>query len=716
MSVITDLIPATLPEYQKHYVIGGVNRLGRKYYVEIYRRLEKLVQLLYFDGVGDDGIIINHSYKNRDFLTGLPGSFCEVVFRAPDYHSLIKIAEGDDYEWMVKAYEENESENPILLFQGFILPQTYLQEHGYHEPIIRFTASDSLGLLKDITFLENEEGLSFMDVIGDFQIKDLISYILYKAGNRNNWRDCIPYTQYGFEESSSAEESKNYTYHFRKDVWEYYGWNCYDVLEDILSIIEAQLVMIDGIYHVRLPDKPDYVYYDEYSYQGVLIESETQSEVELDIYSDFKSGVGSLRTEGNIKNLILEKKFRMIENLLYNSDFKKGSDGWLKTGPSGDWGGFFITGNVVILLAIDAVYWLQNFGTSTFPSLAAKIDRGNWGVQWVKITFEARRNLNDGYLNNEFSEGHVYKVYVGGNNIYPSFGEWTASSNKDDWHEVSIITTINPINATNNYFHIYPMYFTISIRNIEMIPVRNHPHDPPASEEDDEVIEINPNNRVDRIYRMSYFSKGSPYHQYNTFPGLGAVMGELLDRNTETRLRHFNFVRDRLVPHFLIPRKRVNIPLIRQQLSPLLSPGVLLYDKYLETVFHIIQMSYNCRLARYDLQLFEYKKKVLEKSWILQEGDWEDQRFWEDSEEWIDGFYIVTFEVIDSVSGLPVEGAEVKVTTFSEVTDENGIAIITGVPEGEQHFAITKAGYNDYKDSETFDDYGMEIDIQLVPL
>ena len=650
MSVLTDIIKDSA-NYTTAYIFGGVNRLGRQYYGHIKQRgLSAIWPIPTLDGYGDSGIVINWSFPLATYFNRIPGGFCDVTLKADTFNQLRGIALGDDSQWLLEVYEKDSTDTPVLIFKGFIIPSTYRQEHGYHEPIVSFTATDGLGLLKEIKFLEdeklNDEPLIFPDVKGEFPLKDIISYLLSKAGNVGNWRDCIAYTKYP---EGHFETPYNYSYYFKRHVWDYWGKNCYEVLNDILSILEAQVVFIGGEYRIRLPDQPFYSHYDIYSYQGVLLSSgESTKDNEKDLYSDFDGGTGLVEVTGNIRNLILERKFRKWNNLIYNADFSKGAEGYFNSGETWPWGGVSSPmvdineeeGFVVIRPVLES-YWLKNWWKIDFPALATSIDRGLYVGTKVRVSFEARRNTPDEYTPG-FDGGMKYEVYVGMYGSQPTKAAWTSSNDPAEWHKVEVVTSINTA-ASERWFCMYPMYFAYSIQNLVIVALQPTVGEVELLDElEDDVIVVNKNNRADRTIALSYFNQNIPYRYRNVFPGGSEMLGgNMIERSTSIRMHQYPFLRTRLTEHYLYSRIRFSgFTAYRHADSPLINPEVVLYDKYWQRLFYVINYSYNLRLCRYDLELLEQKRKAYippsEPQWILAEGVWNDEGIWIDTDAWKD--------------------------------------------------------------------------------
>ena len=649
MSILLDLIP-TAPTYSLQYKVGGVNRIGRQYYAEIRRRgLLAPWPTPTLLGLGDNGITVNWSYPLRGLFSRIPGGFCDVTIKETTYNHLHAIAAGDDSEWLLQVYEKDALEVPQLIFKGFIIPSTYRQEHGYHAPNVRFTATDGLGLLRNITFLEgdklNNEEIIFPDIKGDFPIKDIISYLLSKAGNIANWRDCISYTKYP---DGHFGTPRNYTHYFKRHVWDYYGKNCYVVLDDLLSILEAQVVFTEGEYRIRLPDEPHYSHYDIYSYKGLLLSSGTGDLADKDVYDDFDGGSGLLEMTGNIKNLILERKFTPWDNLIYNGDFSKGEEGWFNSGDTYPWGGVSSPmvdinedeGYVVMKPVLES-YWLDNWWKFNFPAFATSIDRGLYVGTKVRITLEVRRNTPDEYLPG-FPAGHQYEINFGAWNQQPFSAKWISTTDRDEWHEIEVVVFLST-SQTDRYFCIYPTYHSFSVRNIVIVPLEPTAGEVELPDElEDDVIEINQNNRADRTYPLRYFSQDIPYRYQNVFPGGSlSTLGVMIQRSTDTYVNHYPFLRNRIMNHFIYSRVKLSgFSLFKHADSPPVNPEVVLYDRFLERTFYVINFRYNLRLARYDMELLEQQKKKYEPPsappWILAEGAWNDEGIWVDTAVWHD--------------------------------------------------------------------------------
>ena len=107
-------------------------------------------------------------------------------------------------------------------------------------------AVDGLGLLGEIMF-EDNEGEAFT---GIERIKDILSFIFYKAGLRRYWYDGIKYIPQGILE---ADVPRGFAYNTWVDVSLWEGKTCKEVLMDILESVDAHVFQQgEGFYYTSI--------------------------------------------------------------------------------------------------------------------------------------------------------------------------------------------------------------------------------------------------------------------------------------------------------------------------------------------------------------------------------------------------------------------------------------------------------------------------------
>lgn len=211
-----------------------------------------------------------------------------------------------------ELYTENRNEFKVqllldgtIIWQGFILSEQYQEEYTYKAPVT-ITASDGIGLLKDIEF---HSGSSFQNQLATIQD------CLKNTGLDLPFSIAVDLT----EENFDATKAPLIECYDNPKVRENAKLDCYKVLEDILCRYDAELTQLDSKWHIirscdKLADRKIY------SPQGQYIKTEKAKKI-LKITT---LGMGDLHCIGTLdmsmtkamKSAKIEEDLAMNDSLL----------------------------------------------------------------------------------------------------------------------------------------------------------------------------------------------------------------------------------------------------------------------------------------------------------------------------------------------------------------------------------------------------------------
>ena len=625
MSVITDLIPTTLPTYHEKYRVGGYNRLGKLCYASILRRTEVSEGSwpIEVSGAGASPVTISTSYADKDFFSPVSGSSCKISMVAESYSQLLELGRGDDTMWKVEVVDDDDT-----IFRGFLKPETFQMEYGYEKPVVNVDATDGLGVLRNVEFAE---GTDFIDYMGWESLSDIMSYLLYMAGNRVNWRDYVNYT-------ISGHPNDNLLRNLKKDLWKYRGWSCYDVLIDVLSVFQMQVVSFNGLFSVRLIDEPREDHYNEYTYRGTNPSRGTKTESTESLYDDFDGAMGSIKLQRPVRKLIFKEPRNVPDNLCHNGDFKLGADGW--EGYRGMLASNWYVNNTLVIKGS------QSVGVGVYAGVSCRLDRGGTYRGPIKVEFEARRFDNGTVLNGE-TEMRV-QINIPETPIAPNI---KFEHIRDDftptwlWQKCSCVIQ-QPVSVDGSVVVAFVPYTPalatrlIGIRNVVITPCENVTGDviPLDSEEIETERDVSETSLQDLSFDIGYPYGGSPYKYENAFPSAQFKADRVvMKRGSTIPFSNYAIQRMRVLNFYRVPRTRLSVDVYCKADSPRLLPYSILFDKYLERNFVIMSSAYDPLRAKYSLELMEYERATTPPlTWILADGTWNDDGYWVDTEQWND--------------------------------------------------------------------------------
>jgi hypothetical protein len=194
-------------------------------------------------------VIISYTNSSDNKLLPLRGSECVLNLIATVDFQLEDLYTEDERYWLVQV-----SRNASLIWQGFIIPDGCQESWMFTPYTIQVNATDGLGLLKNLSFVQNSGDfyigkLSFMEVIyaclvrlGLPELKINTCVNIYPDGETQG--DALDPLALTFVDAQR----------FLKDD-EFTPMNCQEVLESVLQEWTACIIQSEGEYYIYRPNE-----------------------------------------------------------------------------------------------------------------------------------------------------------------------------------------------------------------------------------------------------------------------------------------------------------------------------------------------------------------------------------------------------------------------------------------------------------------------------
>lgn len=608
-------IPASLPTYGLKYRIGGQCRHGNTFIAHVYKRghLGSVTDKI---GGTENNISLNFSYADNDFFREITGYRCEIAVLGDHHLDLLELQDAQEKDYRVIVTDGNNQ-----VFIGFHRPAMFQLDYGSVRPQIRIVATDGLGMLKNQRFTLGKKA----PTSGVFYLKDIISYMLYQAGNQGSWQDITPFR-------ANTGGNFNYLGSAKMPVFDFYNETLYEVLRKVLKQNLMQLLQENGMYMVRMIDHPSANLYDEYSHQGAYIQSDNFTPP-FEVLTNAISGPsGTVRSEVPTREVTIVHKQDYIENLVYNHDFSIKSiftfNGIDRLFPTG----WYFDQQPGIDASLLADYMsLPVYDSGTPRYLYANVARGP--RQGMRLEVEVEVKLSSEWL---FDEDFRYYIhlslgYDSNGNTHDVMSEVVTGAK---WQTVSIVM---PVCQTNTDGDMLPLRL-YGFSFLDVPPAGNHrlhiksaqvhllAHvDPAINLSYSEVV--NENNIDDIEFEMNY--ENARLYRYH-----GALdIGRLEYRKTGEVARMREWIQERLIGFYKDNRIRLN-------LSGLLFAGknisalTRIADNATRKRYAVLSVEYGVKQKNVSLDLVEigdyHPPESITAPWIMADGTWNMQGIWKD--------------------------------------------------------------------------------------
>ena len=246
--------------------------------------------------------------RRDDSDSGISGTSLEMVIQADEDGELTSLYTVDNKKFLVELYKNNS-----LIWTGYVLPEKYSEPYVPVPYDVSVTASDGLGILKDIPFTLSGE-------------KTLFEVTRFCCNQTGMTLDFIVFSSLV---ESSMNTGNSMLVQTSLDVSTFQDKTCYEVLESILTSLDAFITEANGKWVIARYtdlDKEGFLYSNTGGSSGkVSLEPRVLGNVHSELYS---IGNLELEIEPANKSVKFTSDYDLRPSFLQNHDFSGGDSGW----------------------------------------------------------------------------------------------------------------------------------------------------------------------------------------------------------------------------------------------------------------------------------------------------------------------------------------------------------------------------------------------------
>lgn len=246
--------------------------------------------------------------RRDDSDSGILGTSLEMVIQADVDGELTSLYTVDNKKFLVELYKNNS-----LIWTGYVLPEKYSEPYVPVPYDVSVTASDGLGILKDIPFTLSGE-------------KTLFEVTRFCCNQTGMTLDFIVFSSLV---ESSMNTGNSMLVQTSLDVSTFQDKTCYEVLESILTSLDAFITEANGKWVIARYtdlDKEGFLYSNTGGSSGkVSLEPRVLGNVHSELYS---IGNLELEIEPANKSVKFTSDYDLRPSFLQNHDFSGGDSGW----------------------------------------------------------------------------------------------------------------------------------------------------------------------------------------------------------------------------------------------------------------------------------------------------------------------------------------------------------------------------------------------------
>ncbi len=246
--------------------------------------------------------------RRDDSDSGISGTSLEMVIQADEDGELTSLYTVDNKKFLVELYK-----NSSLIWTGYVLPEKYSEPYVPVPYDVSVTASDGLGILKDIPFTLSGE-------------KTLFEVTRFCCNQTGMTLDFIVFSSLV---ESSMNTGNSMLVQTSLDVSTFQDKTCYEVLESILTSLDAFITEANGKWVIARYtdlDKEGFLYSNAGKSSGkVSLEPRVLGNVHSELYP---IGNLELEIEPANKSVKFTSDYDLRPSFLQNYDFSGGDSGW----------------------------------------------------------------------------------------------------------------------------------------------------------------------------------------------------------------------------------------------------------------------------------------------------------------------------------------------------------------------------------------------------
>ena len=246
--------------------------------------------------------------RRDDSDSGISGTSLEMVIQADVDGELTSLYTVDNKKFLVELYKNNS-----LIWTGYVLPEKYSEPYVPVPYDVSVTASDGLGILKDIPFTLSGE-------------KTLFEVTRFCCNQTGMTLDFIVFSSLV---ESSMNTGNSMLVQTSLDVSTFQDKTCYEVLESILTSLNAFITEANGKWVIARYtdlDKEGFLYSNTGGSSGkVSLDPPVLGNVHSELYP---IGNLELEIEPANKSVKFTSDYDLRPSFLQNHDFSGGDSGW----------------------------------------------------------------------------------------------------------------------------------------------------------------------------------------------------------------------------------------------------------------------------------------------------------------------------------------------------------------------------------------------------
>ena len=246
--------------------------------------------------------------RRDDSDSGISGTSLEMVVQADVDGELTSLYTVDNKKFLVELYKNNS-----LIWTGYVLPEKYSEPYVPVPYDVSVTASDGLGILKDIPFTLSGE-------------KTLFEVTRFCCNQTGMTLDFIVFSSLV---ESSMNTGNSMLVQTSLDVSTFQDKTCYEVLESILTSLDAFITEANGKWVIARYtdlDKEGFLYSNTGGSSGkVSLDPPVLGNVHSELYP---IGNLELEIEPANKSVKFTSDYDLRPSFLQNHDFSGGDSGW----------------------------------------------------------------------------------------------------------------------------------------------------------------------------------------------------------------------------------------------------------------------------------------------------------------------------------------------------------------------------------------------------
>ena len=246
--------------------------------------------------------------RRDDSDSGISGTSLEMVIQADVDGELTSLYTVDNKKFLVELYKNNS-----LIWTGYVLPEKYSEPYVPVPYDVSVTASDGLGILKDIPFTLSGE-------------KTLFEVTRFCCNQTGMTLDFIVFSSLV---ESSMNTGNSMLVQTSLDVSTFQDKTCYEVLESILTSLDAFITEANGKWVIARYtdlDKEGFLYSNTGGSSGkVSLDPPVLGNVHSELYP---IGNLELEIEPANKSVKFTSDYDLRPSFLQNHDFSGGDSGW----------------------------------------------------------------------------------------------------------------------------------------------------------------------------------------------------------------------------------------------------------------------------------------------------------------------------------------------------------------------------------------------------